>query len=216
MPPLPRSWSRRGGGCSGLPAGWRLSARPGLGSERHVGLRQEAAAAVRRRRLLPSQLLPGGAEPPPPPHGPRRQLPPPPRAARAGRAATGGRREGRRRWPPQRRAGLGDAAPCAPWALSHRPGALNRVSHRAVPLRTAVAEPCPPQAGCDRALSPSGWLSQGPVPLRLPWGLVPLRQAVTGPCLPQDSHRRVLSPSGLHACPPQAGCYRAVSPSGKL
>lgn len=48
-----------GSGCSGGPperrAGWRLSARPGLGSDRHVGLRLEeaaaAAAAAEHRRL---------------------------------------------------------------------------------------------------------------------------------------------------------------------
>lgn len=137
--PCPPSRSRSGdGGCSVLP-GWRLSARPGLGSERHVGPRAGgggrggggccAAAAS----SVSAPALWGGAAA----ARASASLPPPPgRAGRSGRAAAG-----LRAWC---RAG-GDARP-------------------AVGPCGAVTALCPPQAPCGSAASPAGPVLPSAVP----------------------------------------------------
>lgn len=173
-----------GSGCSGGPperrAGWRLSARPGLGSDRHVGLRLEeaaaAAAAVRRqRRLLPSQLRPrrGGAT------GSRTGpgLSCPRLLGRLGPGGQGpgqGGRSGRR---PHLSAGDRTSAPA--WD-----GAARDVAWHPGPPPGAVAPACPPQA-----------LSQGPVlPRRLSQRLYPRTRGLS-PLYPQ-------TPRHHHACYP--------------
>lgn len=170
--PMPRFPLPARGRLLGAPPGWRLS---GLGSERHVGLRQqeeeeEVAAAVRRRRLLPSQLRPRGAEPPPH-RAPASAAPAPGRAGREWRPGCGG--------APQPRCHTDEAARDVPprsgppRALSQCPGLLDTLSHRAGPLRR-----------CHGALSPSSTLSQCPVPLK---------HSVTRPCPLQARCRWALS-----------------------